>query len=409
VQHKLRGAIGSGTAIVINLLIFTVPLLALVFDWSTFRLAMLISLLGVLAKVAGITETSRERPKVITTLAWVAIVMSTLSAYHRDSWGVFHLPIAILLLLPIFWAARTRGVQIKWAFWGACGGALLGAIVALQYGALSGSRNISFFNPIPAGGIALVLACGSGLALPLKPPRISKAGWTLICSAGIIAGIFTSLMSGSKAGWLAIPAAPCVLLFLNWQRLSSREKLRSSTLFLIITVGTLIAVYVSPAWQRLQSAVHGAVGYAAGSGVTEGSVGPRLELWRYALEHIGRHPLIGVGKDALISDFQTLAANGIYAQVLTQLHTMHNEFLHVYMTHGILGLSAMVLVYLSLFRLSHGHEERAQASVSMMAACIAVIYLCLGVGEVALQLRDLRNPFLFWVILLAAQPRKTRI
>ena len=408
-QHTLRGAIGSGTAIVINALIFAVPSLALVFDWSTFRLAVLLSLFGVLAKIAGISEPSRERPTVIIALLWLAIVMSTLSAYHRDSWGVFHLPVAILLLLPIFWAVRTRGVNVKWAFWGACSGALLGAIAALHYGALSGTRNVSFFNPIPAGGIALLLACGSGLALPLKPAQISMAVWTLICAAGSVAGIFTSLMSGSKSGWLAIPAVPCVLLFLNWQTLSNRDKLRSSTLFLIITVGTLIAVYVSPAWQRLYSAVHGAVAYAAGSGVTEGSIGPRLELWRYALEHIGRHPLIGVGKDALVSDFQTQAANGFYAQWLTQLHTMHNEFLHIYMTHGLFGLSAMVLVYFFLFRLGHGHEERAQGSVSMMAICVAVIFLSLGIGEVALQLRDLRNPFLFWVILLAAQPKKTGI
>ena len=161
-QHKLRGAIGSGTAIVINLLIFTVPLLALVFDWSTFRLAMLISLLGVLAKVAGITETSRERPKVITTLAWLAIVMSTLSAYHRDSWGVFHLPIAILLLLPIFWAARTRGVQIKWAFWGACGGALLGAIGA-------GNRSLlGAANPLSPDNMKLALRSGGKLSKVLS-------------------------------------------------------------------------------------------------------------------------------------------------------------------------------------------------------------------------------------------------
>ena len=391
-------------AVFANTILFLIPAMALLVDWTTFRLALLLSLLGAIGRLTGRVSTTGPTPSVLYALPALALVVAGLTLYHDDPWGSMHLPIAILLLLPIYWAAKIEGVEVRWAFFGAIIGAVIGLYVALSNGGLSGNRYNGIFNPIPTGGIALLLACASAMGLFLRPWALPKAVWGLMCVLGVFAGIATSILSGSKSGWIALPVVPVVLMVTQWRSISNRWRFKALTIFVVGIVVTAFALNASPFGPRVADAIHGMQHYLTTGKPNEGSVGPRLELWRYAVENIGANVWIGFGKNGFIAAMTEATKAGLYAPVIATLKTLHNEFLHVYIVNGLLSLAALIFTYVSVFRLGLGRERRSEKSVALMAICLGTLYLCLGVGEVAVQLRDLRNPFLFWVILLAAQP-----
>jgi O-antigen ligase len=386
----------------VNALAFLIPACSLATSWTTFRLTLLLSLLGLTAKLLRLTDNGKT-PRLLYALATLAIVVSALSAYHSDRWGVVHLPIAIIVLMPTYWAFRVNGVKFGWAYAGAIVGAGIGAYLAIRTGGLEGNRDAGVFNPIPNGGMAIALALASACAIRHKPKHIKKQVWIAFCLTGVTCGIATSLLSGSKSGWISFALLPIGFAFYfpsvrAWMVTKAGVASTLSAMALCIA-----ALMLSPGGQRINHGYDGIQRYIATGEVTEGSIGPRLEMWAYGLDMAPKAPILGIGKRAMEQDMQRRAREGEYAAMLAGLYTLHNEFLHVLVTNGIIGLLALLWVYAEVFLLFRPLEGRLISSGAFMAAGLGLIYLSLGVGEVAIQLKDLRNFFLFWAYILAAQ------
>jgi hypothetical protein len=78
---------------------------------------------------------------------------------------------------------------------------------------------------------------------------------------------------------------------------------------------------------RIEDAARGAMIWLNTGKVAEGSVGPRLELIRFAFDAAMVNPLTGVGRDGMVSMLQASATNGAYDPFIAQLHTVHNDLL----------------------------------------------------------------------------------
>jgi O-antigen ligase len=79
--------------------------------------------------------------------------------------------------------------------------------------------------------------------------------------------------------------------------------------------------------------------------LSDSSVGPRLELIRFAFDAGMINPLTGIGRDGMIDLMRIQSANGSYDPGVGLLHTVHNEFLNIWVTKGLMGLIAMGAVY----------------------------------------------------------------
>ena len=386
----------------VNTLAFLIPACSLATSWTTFRLTLLLSLLGLTAKLLGLADNGKV-PRLLYALGTLALIVSALSAYHSDRWGVVHLPIAIIVLMPAYWAFRVPGVKFGWAYMGAVVGAGIGAYMAINTGGLDGNREAGVFNPIPNGGMALALALASACAIKHKPQLVKKQVWIAACLTGTACGIAVSLLSGSKSGWISFALLPIgfALYFPN-VRAWTTTKSGVITIFSAAAIG-IAALTLGPNGERINHGYDGIQSYLATGVVTEGSIGPRLEMWRYGLHMVPKAPILGIGKRVMEQDMQSRAREGEYATILAHLYTLHNEFLHILVINGIVGLLAVVWVYIEVFRLFPRDKIQTISSGCYMAVGLGLIYLALGIGEVAIQLKDLRDFFLFWVFFLAAQ------
>lgn len=235
------------------------------------------------------------------------------------------------------------------ALWlGAAGGALLGAgFVAWQRLALGMERPGGLLNPITFGDLSLCLAL---LALVgAAAARHAALRWS--AALGIVAGLAASLLTGSRGGWLALPAAFLLLASARRRALLPRR--------LVLGVPLLACALALGAYALPQTGVRArvAVGlddvrlYLAGSPVAT-SIGVRLDLWKAGLRLAAEHPWRGLDTPAYKRRMHEWVAAGELSPAVfapPEPPHMHNDALQALVTRGIPGLCAWTGILLAPF------------------------------------------------------------
>jgi len=344
---------------------------------------------------------SQEWPVLVGFLV-LALSLTALNLLHGERWAIYHLPVSIFLSLPIFWALCSSKANPH-SFWaGASAGALIAAAIACYEVLLLGAERAGYLvhNPIPFGSIAMCLAAASVIGYESKQ---SLWSWLNVCAlTGLLAGVTAAVLSGSKGCLVALP----VLAYL--MHIKCIRPLAIARVWLLMSVLLAMAVLTylaadSYLVSRVQDAAHGATIWMDNGRVVEGSVGPRLELIRFAFDAAMINPLTGIGRDGMVSMLQASATNGTYDPFIARLHTVHNELLNIWVTKGLLGLVAMSAMYgLSLWyfwRIRH-HANIHVQNIGLMGMSLCLMYLIFGLSEVALQLTFFRNFFLVTLMCL---------
>jgi O-antigen ligase len=339
---------------------------------------------------------------VLVALLVLAVSMIGLNLLHGERWGIYHLPVAILISVPIFFALSTSDTNPRFLWVGASTGAVIAAAIAVYEVVFLGVERAGHFvhNPIPFGSVSMCLAAASVIGYQANSKACSLgSAWAL---AGMFAGVGAAVLSGSKGCLLALP----VLAYVVHIKCIRPLGISRSWLWLggVLTLAAL-------AWLaddsfltlRIEDGIRGAAVWFETGHVVDGSVGPRLELIRFAFDAAMVNPLTGIGRDEMLRMLQASATNGAYDPFIAQLHTVHNEFLNIWVTKGLLGLVAMGAVYgLSLWyfwRIRH-HADTHVQNIGLMGMSLCLMYLIFGLSEVALQLTFFRNFFLVTLVCL---------
>lgn len=198
-------------------------------------------------------------------------------------------------------------------------------------------------HPILFGNMSLAagLVCLAGLAWARQ--LTNRRAWLLLLCLGALGGLSASLLSGTRGGWLALPLVGLIFyrVYLHHWPLLWRGGL------LAIIVILLFGVYSFPQ-TSVQDRVHKAVeqGRDYWHGEANGSVGIRLELYRTGIQLIADKPWLGYSLDGYQSAMQTLYDDGEVQGVVAQNWHAHNDMLNAWIRYGVLGLLAILLLYL---------------------------------------------------------------
>lgn len=348
---------------------------------------------------------------VLIALLVLALSLIGLNLLHDERWGTYHLPVAILVSIPIFFALSSTKANPH-SFWtGASAGALIAAaIAAYEIIFLNAERaGLLVHNPIPFGSVSMCLAAASviGYQAQEKPWRLTNA-WAL---AGMLAGVSAAVMSGSKGSLLALPVLVYVV---HIKCIRPLELSRAGLFWGSLLVLTLLAWLSTDSFlaSRLEEAFHGTRVWLETGNVVEESVGPRLELFHFALEAGMINPLTGIGRDGMIELMRSHSPTGSHHPVFDVFHTVHNEFLNIWVTKGLIGLFAMSAVYgwsLWYFAKLRQHATVHVQNIGLMGMSLCLMYLIFGLSEVALQLTFFRNFFLVTLVCLLGMAHAQRL
>lgn len=183
---------------------------------------------------------------------------------------------------------------------------------------------------------SILLAFGAFLFVWLgsisASPKL-RVVWYSLSALAVLNVIF--VVQGAT-GYLTLGA---LIVLLIWARLGWRGTAYGA--LGLIAIFAVLAVVPSPFQERVTRTQQEIQQWHAGeASATDSSAGLRLEFYHNTLAIIAAHPLTGVGTGG----FSRAYAKHVEGSGRVATHNPHNEFLHITVQIGILGLAALLLM-----------------------------------------------------------------
>ena len=332
----------------------------------------------------------RDRPKLergeialIAVLVLYFLVGILTNLTHAAPLREYDSPARFLLAIPVLLLLRSFP-PLPQFFWS---GAVVGAISSGSYGAwqvfsVSGMRAAGHTNPIQFGNISLLLGilCLAGLGWAASQHR--SVLWRVLMSCGIFFGLLGSLLSGSRGSWISLLIALPVAYFCHGGLLTWRH-MAACVATVLLLFGVLKAAPPLPMEERIELAVTETQDYIH-SGTSTTSVGARLEMWRAGLLLIQERPWLGWGKDGYVRQEDHLVQAGKIRLIPGAHNHLHNEYLDALVKRGLLGLAALLALYLVplvLFARRVRDGNLAVRPYAVAGVLLIVCYMAFGLTQ----------------------------
>jgi O-antigen ligase len=304
----------------------------------------------------------------------LAVLISQI-AHASFSLSPYDGPARFLLALPIYIVLRNIKNQVLTSMqYGFPVGAILALFLFLvdkHY--FDPSRpGSNFLNPIHFGDLALMLGFLSLFCINME--RKDRPLIFILKAAGFMAGVFLSLRSGSRGGWVAVPVLCFFWIILNSHKVSLLNWLLAIFLLALVMIASYL--YIDVIHLRVQEIYYDL--YALEHGNKDTSIGIRLQLWKAAIYLFKENPFFGLGPEGFKTIMLPLSKSGMLTPMAAELGRgeVHNDLLARATELGVFG----VLSLLSLFLVPFFIFIRANKSDSRIKKKAAVLGICLITG-----------------------------
>lgn len=284
------------------------------------------------------------------------LVHHDISGHPHDAASRYWLAIPVFLLLHRLPLRVFTVLQVAFPL-GAVGGLLLA-------GTELGRLTIASLDSIHFGDFELMLATLSLFSLNWLGRDGVAMRLLKILGCGV--GLWASIASGSRGGWLAIPLFIAYLLYFNRARIPPRIAVSGVLAATLLVAGAYF--FVGKFQQRVNEFGNDLSAYEQGNRDT--STGMRWQLYKAAVEIFFRHPLAGVGPEGFAREMQPMEEAGKLTPGAAQSGRgeVHNDILSKAAGMGLPGLIAILASYLVPFRLfwksaKSGHEPVRRSGI----------------------------------------------
>lgn len=319
---------------------------------------------------------------------------------HQNPSNQLDLLSRYLLLIPILYmlsSIRLHSVVLWFCF--ALGTLSALWIIPAQYGGpLHDGRIYGYTGAIQFGNIALSLACFCLTALLSQLSQQQRSRPILLVSAlGCLAGLILSLLSGSRGGWITLPA---VLLILAYAYLPKRHFRRG-----MIVLSLAAALSASLLWQtdtiqsRVNLAQHDIEQFEAGNSNT--SIGARLAIWQANWTLIRQRPLSGWSFNQHEQALTKLVKNKQADAVVLNLANSHNNYIETWINLGLAGLLLQCSLLLYCFYGFIRHVHAPAPHTRAYAVCGSIIVTIYTLANLTQNMMERNNTLLFFLISVA--------
>ncbi|NMM28048.1 MAG: O-antigen ligase family protein [Glaciimonas sp.] len=344
----------------------------------------------------------REEIILISVLALYFLAGSFANLVHGAPIREYDSPMRFMLAIPVLLLLRVFP-PIPRFFWGgvATGAIASGLFAAWQFFFEGGMRADGFTNPIQFGNIGILLGilCLPGLGWAASQRR--SAFWLILLSGGIFLGLLGSLFSESRGSWISLPVALLVAYQCYGEALHKRH-IAASLAVMLVLFGVLYVMPRTPMEVRVRLSIAETQDYFK-SGNTMTSAGTRLEMWRTGLLLFPERPWLGWGKEGYMKEAARLTQAG-KVRPTDDVHShLHNEYLDALVKRGVLGLAALLILYLvplALFVKRIRSENHAVRPYAVAGALLSVCYICFGLTQAFLTHNNGVMIFAFTLVIL---------
>jgi O-antigen ligase len=383
------------------------PLLYMTYRGWTNRWLVALFILALLFSLTNWKQIKTEfsdRPSQLIILTLASPFLATLfSQLLRNDINInaYDGPLRFLLAGLIFLYLKHKQIDFLKAFQYIAPISLLIAVGAIFYypetSAYWGGRYASYFvDPLTFGGYALVIGFTCLFLFDIKKNALLLSILKLL---GFASGLFLSLGSGSRSGWMAIPFVLALWLFI--QRKNKKLIISASLIFVSALVLTLLLN--ENLQQRFLSIFQEAHSWFTNqANKEEGSGGMRLTMWRMSWVLFLESPLYGYGdpvgyKHLLDQPIVTSFAgpNALGAITLGPHHEIFGQMLR----SGIFGLIAGLLLFFAPMVV---FIQQLRRNFQNLAAQVGLAFvLGLFICSLSIEVFNLKYTSSFYALMLA--------
>ena len=243
-------------------------------------------------------------------------------------------------------------------------------LLFVHYAALSDYGFHGLFQAHNSAGAVYGQAACLALAFLVFSPSLKTLSWPTLWFAACFSGV---ALSKSRTAYIAFLGAACLLF------LSSRKNPKR-----VLKIAVLVVVPLSYFWFSQPEVITRADSIST---MDDANVLGRLELYAEAVHDIAISPLVGIGFGRFNDEWKDFSGvpNFVYiatrGEIVNDSTHAHNSYLHFWAEGGIVGLSLMLGVWISLFRWVRRMERRfAEGSFGYafargIQACIVLEFL----------------------------------
>lgn len=313
---------------------------------------------------------NREMTGYLLAMAALPIAIFLSQSYHQsynghpyDAASRFLLAVPIFLLLKRMRFNVLAAVQYGFPVAAIAGFVMLKPIADGRYG-------ITTLDLIHFGNFELVLGFMSALSI----------NWTgrdelllkMLKVAGFLTGIYASIASGSRGGWIALPVF--LLIFINFRYEKVPPKALISALLMLIMVGFFGYTFSDKIHHRTTELGSELAAFQHGNPDT--STGVRLQLFKAAVVVIIENPVFGVGPDGFAREMDPMMKAGEVTPMAAELGKgeVHNEILSKAAGLGVFGLIAILSIYLVPLRTFY-RAMRSKSTRIRQAGMLGLVFV----------------------------------
>lgn len=384
--------------------IFVASLFALPFGYMTIKglfgalsaLCLLLAILILITDLKSIGTFLQEKYSlsiVFTLLAITISIFISQAIRQRFILDAYDGPSRLILALPILIAIY----RLKIDFGKILGLTLPLALLAILIYAKSGTHNYGdrltnhYLDPIFWGNFSIIIGILC-LASIQVTDSITMKIYKLL---GLGLGVTMSILSQSRASWIAAIVMIAILLFINRKQLT----LNKLILYCVLTISALAVLYltVNSFQSRIDTAVLEILNWSNKT-QTESSIGYRLTMWKMTAHFFSMSPWIGYGEYMALPILgDTYIQSFVDAESIKTIQCCgpHNEIAAHILRSGSLGIIALLATYLLPAYIFYKLKDHQSKSMGLML-CIG-IFVC-GFGT---EMLSLKISYTFYAILLA--------
>ena len=279
-----------------------------------------------------------------------------------------------LIVLPIFFYLRKVDIDVKWLI----NGVILAAII-IGFSALYDVFLMQTGRPTSQtdiGTYALFSAVYALMSLAATQYYRDNRVMHYLSILAFLGGLSGVVLALTRGVWIAFVIAMISFILINpfqWKRNSMRT-------FLLVMTALVAMIYLVPETGvavRVDQAIQNGLAYF-GEGVSSSSGGARLEMWKAAIEVIANNPVLGVGENNFNQQVSLLIESKKIDGFVGQFNHPHNEYLSNLVEQGILGLVALLALFLVPLKVYYTHltEGTEETRYLMLSGCfIIVLYM----------------------------------
>lgn len=384
----------SLTSIILAISLVIYPSCSVVVDDVSGLMALIVMFCGL---ITAITLKNQIFPLSTTEkvffLSLVALYSSAIftSVYNAiDFTGVNRLA-NFALAIPIYFFFKTHDITEKYLW----GGLVLGALITMsmaiyQKFGLMLPRAHGSVHPIMFGNVALIMGCmslaGTGWFRRQKPWMVA------IPLAAFAAGLIGSALSLSRGGWVALPFLGLVVVWYVARNLSIK-RLTPILMLFVFLIGVIYLIPQTGIKNRVAVSIDQLDQYYLSTEVNsparQTSIGVRFEMWKAAWLIFTDNPFTGVGWGNYRPKAKELFEQGMVSRGASLHHHAHNQFFSTLAKGGMLGIIALLLLYLVPFYIFYrsARDERGKSvgRIALAGLVLVVGFASFGLSEAVFE------------------------